>query len=112
MAKYVCDACGWEYDEALGSPENGIAPGTKFEVNPPALVRAELHARHEQPLHHLHESSAMRLAICLYLLAVSQQVCQPHLDFGDGQVHTGDGARFDGIPGVFVDEVGGTQRHL
>jgi len=30
MAKYVCDACGWEYDEELGSPENGIAPGTKF----------------------------------------------------------------------------------
>ena len=30
MAKYVCDACGWVYDEELGSPENGIAPGTKF----------------------------------------------------------------------------------
>ena len=30
MAKFVCDACGWEYDEELGSPENGIAPGTKF----------------------------------------------------------------------------------
>ena len=28
--KYVCDVCGWEYDEALGDPENGIAPGTKF----------------------------------------------------------------------------------
>ena len=32
--KYVCDACGWEYDEELGSPENGIAPGTKFEDLP------------------------------------------------------------------------------
>ena len=30
MAKFVCEACGWEYDEDLGSPENGIAPGTKF----------------------------------------------------------------------------------
>ena len=29
--KYVCDLCGWEYDEALGDPDNGIAPGTKFE---------------------------------------------------------------------------------
>ena len=28
--KYVCDVCGFEYDEKLGSPENGIAPGTKF----------------------------------------------------------------------------------
>jgi rubredoxin-NAD+ reductase len=31
---YVCDACGWEYDEEQGSPENGIAPGTKFEDLP------------------------------------------------------------------------------
>ena len=30
MKKYVCDACGWIYDEELGDPENGIAPGTKF----------------------------------------------------------------------------------
>ena len=29
--KYVCDLCGWEYDEALGCPEKGIAPGTKWE---------------------------------------------------------------------------------
>jgi len=28
--KHVCDLCGWEYDEATGSPENGIAPGTPF----------------------------------------------------------------------------------
>lgn len=34
MAKYVCDLCGWEYDEALGDPDNGIAPGTKFEDLP------------------------------------------------------------------------------
>ena len=29
--KYVCDVCGWEYDEELGDPDNGIEPGTKFE---------------------------------------------------------------------------------
>ena len=34
MAKYVCNICGWEYDEALGDPDNGIAPGTKFEDLP------------------------------------------------------------------------------
>ena len=34
MKKYICDVCGWEYDEAEGSPENGIAPGTKFEDLP------------------------------------------------------------------------------
>ena len=34
MKKYVCDVCGWEYDEAVGDPEHGIAPGTKFEDLP------------------------------------------------------------------------------
>ena len=29
--KYICDVCGWIYDEAVGEPEMGIAPGTKFE---------------------------------------------------------------------------------
>ncbi|MDO4846166.1 MAG: rubredoxin, partial [Oscillospiraceae bacterium] len=24
--KYVCDLCGWEYDEAVGDPDHGIAP--------------------------------------------------------------------------------------
>ena len=32
--KYTCDICGWEYDEALGYPEGGIAPGTKWEDIP------------------------------------------------------------------------------
>ena len=34
MKKYVCDVCGWVYDEATGDPENGIAAGTKFEDLP------------------------------------------------------------------------------
>ena len=32
--KYKCDVCGWEYDEAVGYPEGGIAPGTKWEDVP------------------------------------------------------------------------------
>ena len=32
--KYVCDVCGWEYDEELGYPEGGIAPGTRWEDLP------------------------------------------------------------------------------
>ena len=32
--KYICDVCGWIYDEAVGEPEMGIAPGTKFEELP------------------------------------------------------------------------------
>ena len=34
MKKYVCDVCGWEYDEAVGDPDNGIPAGTKFEDLP------------------------------------------------------------------------------
>ena len=28
--KYVCP-CGYEYDPAIGDPDNDIAPGTKWE---------------------------------------------------------------------------------
>ena len=38
MKKYVCDLCGWEYDEARGYEEEGIAPGTKFEDLPDDFV--------------------------------------------------------------------------
>ena len=31
---YKCDVCGWEYNEAEGYPEGGIAPGTKWEDVP------------------------------------------------------------------------------
>ena len=34
MKKYVCDVCGWVYDEELGYEEGGIAHGTKFEDIP------------------------------------------------------------------------------
>ena len=32
--RYVCSACGFVYDEDEGYPEQGIAPGTKFEDLP------------------------------------------------------------------------------
>ena len=34
MAKYVCNVCGYVYDEAAGEPENGIAAGTAFDALP------------------------------------------------------------------------------
>ena len=36
--KYVCELCGWEYDQAVGDPENGIEAGTKFEDLPEDFV--------------------------------------------------------------------------
>jgi len=38
MKKYVCSVCGWEYDEAEGLPDEGIAPGTKWEDLPDDFV--------------------------------------------------------------------------
>ena len=32
--KYVCNVCGYVYDETAGDPDNGIAPGTKWEDLP------------------------------------------------------------------------------
>ncbi len=34
MKKYVCIPCDWVYDPAIGDPDGGIAPGTKFEDIP------------------------------------------------------------------------------
>lgn len=31
---FVCDVCGWTYDEEVGDVEYGIKPGTKFEELP------------------------------------------------------------------------------
>jgi rubredoxin len=38
MEKYVCTACGYVYDEAAGEPDNGIAPGTKWDALPDDYV--------------------------------------------------------------------------
>ena len=32
--KYICDVCGWVYDETEGSPDQGIDKGTKWEDVP------------------------------------------------------------------------------
>ena len=34
MKRYVCSVCGYVYDEEAGDPDNGIAPGTKWEDLP------------------------------------------------------------------------------
>lgn len=41
MEKYICDVCGWEYDPAVGDPENGIEPGIAFEDLPEDWVTNE-----------------------------------------------------------------------
>ncbi|MEN6340306.1 MAG: rubredoxin [Clostridiaceae bacterium] len=34
MAKFVCSICGYVYDESAGSPDQGVAPGTRWEDLP------------------------------------------------------------------------------
>ncbi len=36
--KYVCEICGWTYDEAEGYPEEGIEAGTTFDELPDDFV--------------------------------------------------------------------------
>ena len=38
MDIYVCNLCGYEYDPAVGDPENDVAPGTAFEDLPDTWV--------------------------------------------------------------------------
>ena len=41
MKKYVCTICGFVYDEEKGLPDEGIAPGTKWEDAPDDFVCPE-----------------------------------------------------------------------
>ncbi|QEL66454.1 rubredoxin-type Fe(Cys)4 protein [Oryzomicrobium terrae] len=44
---WMCLICGWIYDEAAGSPEDGIPPGTRWEDVPMNWVCPECGARKE-----------------------------------------------------------------
>ena len=46
-AYWMCLICGWIYDEETGVPEEGIAPGTRWEDVPPNWVCPECGARKE-----------------------------------------------------------------
>ena len=47
LKKYMCLICGWIYDEAAGAPDEGIAPGTKWDDVPPNWTCPECGARKE-----------------------------------------------------------------
>ena len=34
MVIHVCELCGYEYDPAVGDPDNGVVAGTEFEAVP------------------------------------------------------------------------------
>jgi rubredoxin len=44
---YMCLICGWLYDEASGAPEEGLAPGTRWEDVPVNWTCPECNARKE-----------------------------------------------------------------
>jgi rubredoxin len=44
---WMCLICGWIYDEAAGLPDEGIAPGTRWEDVPPNWTCPECGARKE-----------------------------------------------------------------
>ena len=38
MKKWVCNVCGWIYDEEAGDPDNGLAAGVAFADLPDDFV--------------------------------------------------------------------------
>lgn len=44
---YLCQICGWMYEEQKGAPEDGVAPGTRWEALPLNWVCPECGARKE-----------------------------------------------------------------
>jgi rubredoxin len=44
---WMCLICGWIYDEAAGLPDEGIAPGTRWEQVPMNWTCPECGARKE-----------------------------------------------------------------
>ena len=38
MKKFVCDLCGYIYDEAAGAPDEGVTPGTLWADVPDSFV--------------------------------------------------------------------------
>ena len=38
IMKYICNVCGYVYDEELGDPDNGIDPGTTWAELPDDFV--------------------------------------------------------------------------
>ncbi len=43
-SSYLCVVCGWIYEEELGLPEAGIAPGTRWADIPDDFVCPECSA--------------------------------------------------------------------
>jgi rubredoxin len=48
MKNWECTVCGYVYDPKIGDPDNGIAPGTKFEDLPEDWVCPECGAEKDQ----------------------------------------------------------------
>ncbi len=44
---WMCLICGWIYDESVGDPEHGLAPGTPWEAVPMNWTCPECGARKE-----------------------------------------------------------------
>ena len=45
---FICQICGWIYDEAKGAPDEGIVAGTKWEDIPLNWTCPECGARKEE----------------------------------------------------------------
>ena len=44
---YICQICGWTYEEEQGAPEEGLVPGTRWAAVPINWTCPECGARKE-----------------------------------------------------------------
>ena len=71
MKKYVCDVCGYVYDEEAGDPDNGIAPGTKWEDVPEDFVCPGFRQlNHQQMLANRRNAVFFCQILCIFMLHV------------------------------------------
>ncbi|MEC8220725.1 MAG: rubredoxin [Nanoarchaeota archaeon] len=49
MSKWICNVCGFVYDEELGDSDSEINPGTKFEDIPDTWECPECGANKKDP---------------------------------------------------------------
>ena len=83
MKQYECDLCGYVYDEAAGDPDNGIAPGTKWEDLPADWVCPPVRRRKGRVHRQVNKRSRIQWMRDLFCLPVRPGGGHPALQDGD-----------------------------
>ena len=78
--KYVCNVCGWIYDEMVGDADNGIAPNTLWKDLPedfvcPLCGVSKEDFSEEQSKYKTKSTPSFRCAFCFYNSMFAKGIC-------------------------------------